>query len=65
MIGLEHIWGACGLAMGVCIATACLTFAAIWDEHITKKKPPDLDLWEKGFHDFDLLWCDEGEENEQ
>ena len=34
---IEMIWGAVGVAIGVCFATACLTIATIYDEYREEK----------------------------
>ena len=41
MIGLEHIWGAVGMAIGVVVATICLVAAQIRDEYRTEKEKCD------------------------
>lgn len=38
MIGIEHVWGACGVALGTVIACVCMTGSLIWEEYVKEKK---------------------------
>lgn len=38
MIGLEHVWFAVGIAIGVVAATMCLVAVQIWESYMEDKE---------------------------